>query len=154
MYTLLVIIMTLSISHVYYIYARSSGARCPGFDSRSPARCPGFDSRSPCYDFRLVISCFQGAAVAEWLSSWLAEQEVRGSIPRLATWISEIGYLLLPSRDMVEIPLKRRKSSIQPTNIQLIYALFAWHDNNVYSNSCTLHKYLIYMAHLNCRIVY
>ena len=25
-------------------------------------------------------------------------------------------YLLLPSRDMVEIPLKRRKSSIQPTN--------------------------------------
>ena len=27
----------------------------------------------------------QGAAVAEWLSSWLAEQEDRGSIPRLAT---------------------------------------------------------------------
>ena len=27
------------------------------------------------------------AAVAEWLSSWLAEQEDRGSIPRLATWI-------------------------------------------------------------------
>ena len=57
----------------------------------------------------------EGALVAEWLSSWLAEQDVRGSIPRLATWISEIGYLLLPSRDMAEIPLKRRKSSIQPT---------------------------------------
>ena len=42
---------------------------------------------------------------AEWLSSWLAEQEVRGSIPSLATWISEIGYLLLPSRRMAEIPL-------------------------------------------------
>ena len=27
----------------------------------------------------------RGAVVAEWLSSWLAEQEVRGSIPRLAT---------------------------------------------------------------------
>ena len=26
-----------------------------------------------------------GAALAEWLSSWLAEQEDRGSIPRLAT---------------------------------------------------------------------
>ena len=26
-----------------------------------------------------------GAATVEWLSSWLAEQEVRGSIPRLAT---------------------------------------------------------------------
>ena len=60
----------------------------------------------------------KGAAVAEWLSSWLAEQEVRGSIPRLATWISEIGYLLPSSRDMAEIPLKRRKSSIQPTNQQ------------------------------------
>ena len=57
-----------------------------------------------------------GAAVAEWLSSWLAEQEVRGSIPRLATWISEISYLPLPSRDMAEIPLTRRKSAVQPTN--------------------------------------
>ena len=28
-----------------------------------------------------------GAVVAEWLSSWLAEQEDRGSIPGLATWI-------------------------------------------------------------------
>ena len=58
----------------------------------------------------------EGAAVIKWLSSWLAEQEVRGSIPGLATWISEIGYLLLPSVDMAEIPLKRRNSSIQPTN--------------------------------------
>ena len=33
-----------------------------------------------------------GAAVAEWLSSWLAKQEDRGSIPGLASWI---GYLLL-----------------------------------------------------------
>ena len=29
----------------------------------------------------------KGAAVAEWLSSWLAEQEDRGSIPGLTTWI-------------------------------------------------------------------
>ena len=29
---------------------------------------------------------------------------------------SEIGYLLLPSRDMTEIQLKRCKSSMQPTN--------------------------------------
>ena len=55
-------------------------------------------------------------AVAEWLSSWLAEQEVRGSILGLATRILKIGYLLLPSRDMAEILLKRRKFSIQPTN--------------------------------------
>ena len=41
----------------------------------------------------VILLNFQGiffffwAAVAEWLSSWLAEQEDRGSIPRLATWI-------------------------------------------------------------------
>ena len=46
----------------------------------------------------------------------------RGSIPRLATWISEIGYLLLPSRDMAEIPLKRRKSSIQLQLLQVQYS--------------------------------
>ena len=39
----------------------------------------------------------------------------------IATWKQEItnlwkGYFLLPSRDMAEIPLKLRKSSIQPTN--------------------------------------
>ena len=38
-------------------------------------------------------------------ASWLAEQELRGSIPGLAATISEI-YILLPSRDMAEIPLK------------------------------------------------
>ena len=31
------------------------------------------------------INQLLGAAVAEWLSSWLVEQEDRGSIPRLAT---------------------------------------------------------------------
>ena len=31
--------------------------------------------------------CLLGAAVAKWLSSWLAEQEDRGSIPGLTTWI-------------------------------------------------------------------
>ena len=48
--------------------------------------------------FILFYFQFGGAAVAEWLSSWLAEQEVRGLIPRLATWISEIDYLPLSSR--------------------------------------------------------
>ena len=33
------------------------------------------------HPFQLMM----GAAVAEWLSSWLAEQEDRGSIPGLAT---------------------------------------------------------------------
>ena len=69
-----------------------------------------------------VLNVIWGAALAEWFSSWLAKQEVRGSIPRLATWISEIGYLLLQTRDMAEIGLKPRKSSIQPTNqLNVIY---------------------------------
>ena len=59
---------------------------------------------------------FEVAAVEYWLSSLLAEQEVQSSIPGLAATISEIGYLLLPSRDMAERLLKRRKSSKQPTN--------------------------------------
>ena len=36
---------------------------------------------------KLMFHQQEGAAVAEWLSSWLAEQEDRGSIPGLATWI-------------------------------------------------------------------
>ena len=58
--------------------------------------------------------------MVKWLSSWLAVQEVRGSILGLAATISEIGHLLLPSRDMAERSLKRRKSSKQPTTINVI----------------------------------
>ena len=68
------------------------------------------------FNSQLFLLNIKGAAVVEWLCSWLAEQEVPGWIPGLATWILEIGYFLLPSRDMAEIPLKRRESSIQPTN--------------------------------------
>ena len=46
----------------------------------------------------------------------LRSKKSGGSIPGLATWISEIGDLLLPSRDMAELPQKRRKSLIQLTN--------------------------------------
>ena len=34
--------------------------------------------------------------------------------------LSEIGYLLLPSRDMAEIPLKRRKSSITKLKLKCV----------------------------------
>ena len=33
----------------------------------------------------ILSEWIRGAAVAEWISSWIAEQEVRGSIPGLAT---------------------------------------------------------------------
>ena len=67
------------------------------------------------YKYNRKFEVHEGAAVVEWLISWLAEQEVRSSIPGLATWISEIDFLLPPSPDMAEIPLKWRKSSMQPT---------------------------------------
>ena len=44
----------------------------------------------------------QVVAVVLWLSSLLAMQGVRGSIPILTAMISEIGYLLLPSHYLVE----------------------------------------------------
>ena len=43
--------------------------------------------RSTSYTYNIKLYLHAGAAVAEWLSSWLAEQEDRGSIPGLATWI-------------------------------------------------------------------
>ena len=73
-----------------------------------------------------LVSSFLGAAVAEWLSSWLAEQEVRGSIPCLAIWISEIGYILLQSRDMAEIQLKRCKTPIKPTKQKKFHHLYKY----------------------------
>ena len=62
---------------------------------------------------------WEGAEVAEWLSSWLAEQEDRGSIPRLATWIfrdwlspaskSRYGWKIAKST------LIKKKTTNQPT---------------------------------------
>ena len=54
-------------------------------------------------DLDTAIMAMVGMAVVEWLSSWLAKQEVQGSIPGLTTLISETGHLLLPSRDMAEM---------------------------------------------------
>ena len=44
-------------------------------------------STSPLKPLKGIQWNLTGAAVAEWLSSWLAEQEDRGSIPGLAIWI-------------------------------------------------------------------
>ena len=66
----------------------------------------------PYWELRILEICSfhfflqQGAVVVWWLSSWLADKEAPGSISALSTTISEIGYLLLPSRDMAERSLK------------------------------------------------
>ena len=47
----------------------------------------------------VLISVKVEATVVLWLIYWLlAEQELRGSIPGLAATISEVCFLLLPSR--------------------------------------------------------
>ena len=53
--------------------------------------------------------------------------EARGSSPGLATMISEIGYLLLPGRDMTEITLKRRKILNQPNPTNMLTYRFNGH---------------------------
>ena len=62
-----------------------------------------------------------GCWVNRWLSSWLAEQEVRGSIPSLATWIFRDWLSPASKLRYAEIPLKRRKSSIQPIKHQSVW---------------------------------
>ena len=94
------------------------------------------------FPFFPLLAVLYPPFLAELLSSWLAEQEVRGSIPHLATWISEIGYLPLPSRDMAEIPIKRRKSSIKPTNQQ-----WYWCDDSQW------YQYLFDFCTLKCSLI-
>ena len=73
-----------------------------------------------------------GVAVAEWLNSWLAEQEDRGSIPGLATWIfrdwlspaskSRYGWKIAKSTWIL-------KTTNQPTNLSSTQSnlYFAYH---------------------------
>ena len=83
--------------------------------------------------------------MAEWLSSWLAEQEDRGSIPGLATWIfrdwlspaskSRYGWKIAKST----LILKTTNQPIYKSNAQLriryscgISPKYQWHHNKVY----------------------
>ena len=89
----------------------------------------------PCNLTLATIYCMEAVVVLR-LSSWLTEQEVRDSIPGLATTISEIGYLLLPSRDMAEIPLKRRISSKQSTKFVVLNSFNnTWYEMEIHLGS-------------------
>ena len=59
-------------------------------------------------------------SVVKFLSSWLAKQEVRGSIPGLATTISEIRYLLQWRKDRLSDVIPQNN---QPTNQYRCYVL-------------------------------
>ena len=77
-----------------------------------------------------------GAAVAEWLSSWLAEQEDRGSNPGLATWIfrdwlspaskSRYGWKIAKSTLIL-------KTTNQPTNV--FRSFWLWYRLNYFMKS-------------------
>ena len=72
------------------------------------------------------------AAVAEWISSWLAEQEDRGSIPGLATWIF--------SCFQVAIWLKYRWSDLNPQYNQPTIRWTKTNDSNW--KNVVLHNHL------------
>ena len=57
------------------------------FFSTPPTSLHGFELNLAGILHNKSRSACVGAVVAEWLSSWLAEQEDRGSVPGLATWI-------------------------------------------------------------------
>ena len=89
-----------------------------------------------------VFTDIKGAAMVYWLSSWLAEEDVRGSIPDLAATISEIGFLLLPSRNMADRSLKKKhKSSIQPTSLYRRKILFGTTEVRIF--------YVFYILNIN-----
>ena len=69
-----------------------------------------------------MTSCFVCATLN------LGRKKSTGTEP----WISEFGYIiiLLPSRDMAEIPLKRRKSTVQPNYISKYYQMIIWEPIN------------------------
>ena len=67
---------------------------------------------------------------------------------------SEIGYLQLPIRDMAEIPLKRRKSSIQQTNNQpKSFSITCYTSENVESDRLHLFpSHVVYIYFFESRI--
>ena len=103
-----------------------------------------------------------GAVVVLWLSSWIAEQEIRGSIPGLVDTISEIGYLLLPRHDMAERSLKRPKPSKQLTNQRQnmfvftrseVIILIICHAHDPWTNSLLILGWKVYVKLEFCRQV-
>ena len=75
-----------------------------------------------------------GVVVVEWLSSWLAEQEVRGWIPGLTTPVSEIWHLPLLSQDMTERLLK------QCNKCNKAFLKTSWSTQHKYHHYLILHR--------------
>ena len=77
------------------------------------------DENTKCFSFKTE-------AVVEWLT----EQGVWGSNLGLATWILEIGYLLLASRDMAKRSSKNKQPTVSNVLCKIVFLLcqFARHS--------------------------
>ena len=75
-----------------------------------------------------------------------------GSISGLAAMISEISYLLLPSHNMAEIPIKQRKySTNQPTNGEFNCNP---HSKNKCFNLCGARGIVMFYQHMLFKLNY
>ena len=80
----------------------------------------------------------KGAAVAEWLSSWLAEQEDRASIPGLATWIfrdwlspaSKSRYGWKIAKSTLILKTKQNNQLLTVNSIELGNTIWFEHEND------------------------
>ena len=104
-----------------------------------------------------------GAAVPEWLSSWLAEQEDLGSIPGLVTWIFRdwlspaykwrYGWkiakstVILKTTNQPHAPVlcSPKWSCLPPPSPQLTNKLFLWFASNPLL--CTVYYIYVYYFH-------
>ena len=77
-------------------------------------------SNIPRYFYFALFTCPIGSSDDVMVKLLADEARYPGLIPGLARSISQINYLLLQSRNIVEIPLKRPKSWIQPKTDLLI----------------------------------
>ena len=90
-----------------------------------------------------------GAAVAEWLSSWLAEQEDRGSIPDLATWIFR-DWLSPASKSRYGWKIAKSTLILKTTNQPNITLRFQDNKQN-FRGIVTWHKYTIMLIRYDNR---
>ena len=101
-------------------------------------------------DVAVHLLLLLGAAMTMWLSFWLAEQEVQGSIPGLANWIPEIGHLLFQSRDMAVRLLKRRKLLLLNRDNDILRRL----RFDIQKIALTVRRYLVWCLFVRLSIWY
>ena len=86
---------------------------------------------------RSFLVILSGAAVAEWLSSWLAEQEDRGSILGLATWIFR-DWLSPASKSSYDWKIAKSTLILKTTRTNQV--ILTSHIGNLWQVQVNLHR--------------